>query len=452
MNEEFSYNRQPGLSKMRIGKPDGSPPLISIITPFYKAWDHFTQTYLSVCNQSIPFWEWIIVNDGDEEATERLESLIGDDSRIKVILQSNAGPANARNTALQYATASFVVPLDADDLLEPTYLECAYWTMQAHPEAGWAYTNSVGFGASEYLWAPAFSDELMKIQNDLTLTACIRRSVLEKVGGFDETYKYGYEDWILWLRLMRHGFYPIHMSWYGFWYRRSATGVSVFANKSRRTLLRQIYDEGRGIANPIVAIEYPRYTDFPHHPTLPGKAVRLDLPQRKRILFLSTGERLPREVNGSICFAGSEEIFTGALFLCPLTLSLRQEWEEHVNEVFDLTSFLDAECWMAFISQYIASRNVTEVVFEDDTVQKMLSPWLYREYPHLEKGEGSGTCRDRKRPMEQDEKEEIIAYYKTLLAQKIHKSKASRKEKIRGTITRSRLLLLLLRWYRYTFG
>lgn len=51
----------------------------------------------------------------------------------------------ARNAGCRQTFADIAVPLDADDLMEATYLEYVYWGMYYNSGAAWCYTDSVGF-------------------------------------------------------------------------------------------------------------------------------------------------------------------------------------------------------------------------------------------------------------------------------------------------------------------
>ena len=42
-------------------------PIISIISPFYNGGSEIKETYNSIINQTYPYFEWIIVNDGSEK-------------------------------------------------------------------------------------------------------------------------------------------------------------------------------------------------------------------------------------------------------------------------------------------------------------------------------------------------------------------------------------------------
>ena len=62
--EQFDYTKTPGKVRTRYYSPASEEALISIVTPFYNAGKYFEQTFNSVMNQTFPWFEWIIVDDG----------------------------------------------------------------------------------------------------------------------------------------------------------------------------------------------------------------------------------------------------------------------------------------------------------------------------------------------------------------------------------------------------
>ena len=146
---EFDYAKGPGLELLNSNRVSNDKPSVSIITPYYNAGKHFEQTFNCVMNQTFPWFEWIIVDDGsmDKPSLDTLERLSKQDTRIRVLHQSNQRQAAARNAAIKHSTTDIIVPLDADDLISPPFIEELYFALQKNPDAAWAYTDSVGFGA-----------------------------------------------------------------------------------------------------------------------------------------------------------------------------------------------------------------------------------------------------------------------------------------------------------------
>lgn len=122
---DFDFRKEPGRKLLDRGLSHDGKPLISIITPYYNAGKYIMQTFNCVMNQTFPWFEWIIVNDGstDQESLRELERTASLDDRIRIISQDNKGLSAARNAGVEATQTDIFVPLDADDLIMPTYLE-----------------------------------------------------------------------------------------------------------------------------------------------------------------------------------------------------------------------------------------------------------------------------------------------------------------------------------------
>lgn len=92
-------------------------PLVSVITPSFNCEKSISNTIESVINQSFIDWEMIIVDDcSTDNSVDVINSYIEKDSRIKLIKRSwNAGPAIARNIAIENALGRYIAFLDSDD-------------------------------------------------------------------------------------------------------------------------------------------------------------------------------------------------------------------------------------------------------------------------------------------------------------------------------------------------
>ena len=179
---DFDYTLEPGKTiEKREFENNINEPKISIIMPYYNDKLYIEQTINSLLNQTFPMFEIIIVDDGskDEESIKKLAEIEKIDSRIKVFHKKNEGASVARDYAASKISKSskYLVFLDSDDLLEKTYLECAYWTLETNKDASWCYTDSVGFEGEKYTWNKWFDSERMKKENTLVITAMIRKNI-----------------------------------------------------------------------------------------------------------------------------------------------------------------------------------------------------------------------------------------------------------------------------------
>lgn len=97
---------------------------ISVIMPIYNAYDYLRPAMDSVLDQSFRDFELICVDDGStDKSLEVIKEYQKGDSRIRIVTETNAGPAKARNFGLKKARGEYVAFLDADDFFEPDLLE-----------------------------------------------------------------------------------------------------------------------------------------------------------------------------------------------------------------------------------------------------------------------------------------------------------------------------------------
>lgn len=108
--------------------------MFSILVPAYNAESTIEQALRSALAQTETNIEVLVVDDGSTDATEaRVLALQREDSRIRYRYQENAGPGAARNTGLENCTGDYIIFLDADDWIEPDYLEQVSRLLDARP-------------------------------------------------------------------------------------------------------------------------------------------------------------------------------------------------------------------------------------------------------------------------------------------------------------------------------
>jgi glycosyltransferase involved in cell wall biosynthesis len=117
-------------------------PLISVVVPFCNAGETLLRTLRSALRQTHSPIEIIAVDDGStDDSLTLVKAAAREDSRIRVISQTNCGVAAARNTGIGAAQGEFVAPLDADDLWHPEKLERQLRCFEgAGPDVGLVYS------------------------------------------------------------------------------------------------------------------------------------------------------------------------------------------------------------------------------------------------------------------------------------------------------------------------
>lgn len=393
--DNFDFTLEPGKKLCERRIINSGTPLISIITPYYNADKYIFQTAVSILNQTFPFWEWIIVNDGStknntEEVLGKISNL---DPRIRVLNKKNSGPAATRYYGAKNATSDIIFCLDADDLIDITMLECGYFTLKTNPNASFAYTSICTFGDKNYLYSPPFDTMSEKKENLIAVAAFIRKEEFLSVKNYEKLPKGVHEDWYMWLSLLAKKSIPIRMNFYGFWYRRMNTGrLSSINSSKKKSKIAENYIKkvGKNVKNKVGAIQFPTTCDyeFDTYPdTIEWNRKPINIKgDKKRILCI-----FPWAV------MGGADIFNLNLLKGlkkndyeitivttePREYMYRQKFEEVVDEYFDLTSFLNRRDWAPFISYLIKSRNI-DVVFESNSFYGYYAiPWLKCKHPDV---------------------------------------------------------------------
>ena len=393
-NEDFNFKQIPGESLDKNRPKAKEKPLISIITAYYNCAKYIEQTANSILNQTFPYWEWIIMNDGSTEkgTKDLLDKIEKMDERIHVYNQKNAGRLEARDNAIKKANCDLVFILDSDDMIDKTYLECAYFTMKTNPDATWAYGDTVTFDGQNFLWKKVFDCEQEKKENILPVCSLIKKQALIDAGGYGAVDKDVHEDWHLWLRLIEKGHYPVRMNYYAFWYRQKKEGgtmASIKQNKERQKHAEEeIKKQAKKIKENVVALQYPMSTDFYYdsYPyTFDWKGGVITNQNKKNILFIFPWFKLggADKFNYDLISNMDQSKYNITIITTePCDYVWRQKFEKYAT-VFDLTSFLHRKDWPAFIHYLMKTRNI-DLVFESHSYfGYYVIPWLKSYFPNV---------------------------------------------------------------------
>ncbi|HSG78917.1 MAG TPA: glycosyltransferase, partial [Acidimicrobiia bacterium] len=183
-------------------------PLVSVVVPNYdKGWD-LAAAVESVLRGTLRSVEVIVWDDGstDTETIAAVEHVSRLPS-VTVFRGENRGLAQARNQGIAVSRGRFLVCLDPDDVLEPTYLEKAATVLLTHPDIAIAYPWLVASGDRDELWRTMDIDtEVIIDENQVPVVAMFRREVVDATGGFWPAMDAGYEDWEHWVHAAELGF------------------------------------------------------------------------------------------------------------------------------------------------------------------------------------------------------------------------------------------------------
>ena len=185
--------------------------LFSVIVPIYNIEKYLARCVDSILSQSFGDFELILVDDGaPDNCPDICDEYAKKDARIKVIHKDNGGPSVARDFGIEKTdkNTKYVYFLDADDLIDKTTLECLYWSLETHPDASFAYTTVVNIQGEESLWEKYLTVEHEKVENLICISSLVRKEDLIEVGCFGIKEKAMYEDWNLWLKLIKAGKKP----------------------------------------------------------------------------------------------------------------------------------------------------------------------------------------------------------------------------------------------------
>lgn len=367
----FDYSLEPGR-KLEAANYKKHNPLVSVIIPFYNDEKYIEQSILCILNQTFPYFEVIIVDDGskDKKSLNKLDEVSKLDDRIKVFHKKNEGLAATRDYGASKSceTSKYFLFIDSDDLIEKTYLECAYWALETNTNAGWAYSDSVGFGTKSYLWNKWFDTKKEKKVNELLSMSLVRKEAYYSVNGYELREKAVNEDWNFWLKLISKGYYPIHMSFYGQWYRRKDTGSELTKSiQNRSRSLEIIRNTSKRIRKNVEAIQFPMLSYEKN--TIFEKVENIIVPKKKKNNKINLLMFIPWMVTGGADFfnldlvkrLNKEEYDITILSSIPNNNSLRQEFEKYAT-VYDLTSFIEKKYWLAFVN-YIIEKNNINMIF-----------------------------------------------------------------------------------------
>lgn len=202
-------------------------PRVSVIIPTYNRGDLLTRSIDSVLGQTYEDFELLVVDDGSTDHTESVVERYDDDRITYLAHSSNQGASAARNTGIEYADGEYLAFLDSDDVWKPQKLDRQVAELDDRPPEWVAAYCGVEIGDTDSFDVAAIARSLGLTRLDNTegaeggadlikavlkdqlhtsagSTLLVEASVVEAIGGFDESFD-RFQDPEFLIRVLRHG-------------------------------------------------------------------------------------------------------------------------------------------------------------------------------------------------------------------------------------------------------
>ena len=185
-------------------------PTVSVIVPTRNRLDFLVAAVVSVCAQTRPPDEIIVVEDGSG-AAHALQSLRAELSLpLRVLPGPAIGPGAARNAGLAVASGDLIAFLDDDDLWQPTKLAWQVDRFALHPDLGLLGTQLTRWSTGPLPTVPVHAPKRLRFirptallrANRLTTSTVVARRECFTRARFCESLPLA-QDWDMWLRLSR---------------------------------------------------------------------------------------------------------------------------------------------------------------------------------------------------------------------------------------------------------
>lgn len=209
-------------------------PKVSIIIPCYNQGKYVAEAINSALRQTFKDIEIVCVNDGSTDNSVEIIKSFENKYKNFIFLnnEENRGVIYSRNFAIKNCNGTYILPLDADDIIEPTYVEKAVKILDNNPNIGIVYCKAKIFGNYDKYWnLKPFNKSDILYENCIFCSALFRKSDFIKIGGYNNNMKYSCEDYDLWLSFIEQGLEVFQINEILFSYRQydetSRTTISL---------------------------------------------------------------------------------------------------------------------------------------------------------------------------------------------------------------------------------
>lgn len=231
-----------------MSKASERPPTISVVMSVFNGGEFLAQAIQSILDQTFRNFEFIIIDDGSTDDSEKVIKRF-DDPRIILIQQKNTGLVASLNKGIKIAKGEFIARMDADDISLPQRFEKELIAITANHSIGvvgsfYTYIDYAGNPYASHV-SPTLHQDLRFILLHVNPfghgSVLIRKEALVKIGLYRDDYPAA-EDYDLWRR-MAHDWLLVQIPESLYWWRQNPEGVSVTRKKAQEESTCRIVQE-----------------------------------------------------------------------------------------------------------------------------------------------------------------------------------------------------------------
>lgn len=264
------------------------PGRVNVVIPLFNQEEYIAKCLNSVMAQTYKNFDVTVVDDGSTDhslavVNEVIDSYTYEDNRTRELLEAefqsrtltkaeadalplkyfpngervpplvisreNRGLSESRNEGIRARDGEFILPLDADDWIDPIYLERTV-PMMADMKVGVVSTDMQYEGLLHNRIPPRGLSLQHEMQaNDLPVCSLIRRKAFEQTPGYEtifvdvagSTKVLGYEDWNMWIDILKRGWQVAVVNEPLFHYRVKPVSMITQAKEKHAGLVRLIH-------------------------------------------------------------------------------------------------------------------------------------------------------------------------------------------------------------------
>ena len=167
-------------------------PLITVYITNHNYGKYIKQSIDSVFNQTYKNFELIIIDDGSIDNSKAIIEKYKNNKKVKIIYQNNKGLTISNNIAIKFCKGEYITRLDADEWLDPNFLQIMANTTKKNKNSAMIFCNYYLTNSKGQVIDQFYRHEFKKVKlmDQPAHGACslIKTKILKEIGGYDEQF------------------------------------------------------------------------------------------------------------------------------------------------------------------------------------------------------------------------------------------------------------------------